>query len=146
MASTSGADRAPVLCDTNILVRFLTADSPTHSPIARRVIEAARSGRLVIVVTDVVVAELAYVLTSVYGVNRAEAATKVAALLGLPGLECSDPELLADALALWARGRLDFADAYLAAIGRSFQGAALLSFDLDFDKVDGVERVDPATY
>jgi predicted nucleic acid-binding protein len=97
-------------------------------------------------VTDVIVAELAYVLTSVYGVGRAEAATKIAALLGQPGLECGDPNLLADALGIWAQGRLDFADAYLAAMSRGFDGVALLSFDRDFDRIEGVDRVDPATY
>lgn len=146
MASSGGEVRRTVLCDTNVLVRFLTADSPEQSPAARRAIEQATSGRLLMVVTDVVVAELAFVLTSVYGLPEGDAADRLTKLLGLPGIECSDAAMLADALALWAGGRLDFVDAYLAAIDRVTEGTAVLSFDRDFDKVEGVERIDPARY
>jgi predicted nucleic acid-binding protein len=146
MADTGRADLGPLLCDTNVLVRFLTADSPTLSPIARRVIDAAISGRIAIVLTDVVIAELAYVLTSVYELDRHDVAAKVASLLRLPGVESSDPGLFEDALDVWSDGRLDFADAYLAAIARNFEGAGILSFDQDFDRIERVERVDPKTY
>jgi predicted nucleic acid-binding protein len=98
------------------------------------------------VVTDVVVAEAAFVLTTVYGLLEQDVADKLTELLGLPGIECSDVATLGDALALWGRGGLDFVDAYLAAIHRATEGIAVLSFDQDFDRIEGVERVDPATY
>jgi predicted nucleic acid-binding protein len=109
-------------------------------------VEHAASGRLTMVVTDVVVAELAFVLTSVYGLLEQNVANRLTKLLDLPGIECSDAAMLTEALALWGSGRLDFVDAYLAAIHRATEGIAVLSFDQDFDRVEGVERVDPTTY
>ena len=146
MARASGEVRPTVLCDTNVLVRFLTADSPEQSPAAERAIEAATSGRLTVVVTDVVVAEVAFVLTSVYALAERDVADRLIALLSLPGIECSGPDTLLDALRLWGGGRLDFVDAYLAALDRSNDFTSVLSFDRDFDQIDGVVRVEPTRY
>jgi len=38
---------------------------------------------------------------------------------------------------------MDFADAYLAALGRSTKGTGVLSFDRGLDKIEGLRRVDP---
>jgi predicted nucleic-acid-binding protein len=93
---------------------------------------------------DVVVAELAYVLTSVYELGVAEAAGLLGRILDLPGVEVADKPLLRDALLLWDQTRLDFTDAYLAALGRGVEGAGVLSFDRGFDRAEGVVRIDSA--
>jgi len=146
MASASGEIRQAVFCDTNVLVRFLTADSRVQSPAAGRVIEAAAAGLVTIVITDVIVAEVVFVLTSVYGLREPDAAERVISLLSLPGIECSEVDILQDALRLWGAGGLHFVDAYLGALARGTDLASVLSFDHDFDRIDGVDRVDPATY
>jgi predicted nucleic acid-binding protein len=146
MARPGRSVRRTVLCDTNVLIRFLTADHPQQSPQARRAVEAAAAGRVTIVITDVVVAELVFVLTSVYGLTERDIADRLTELLSLPGVESSDAAMLADALTVWAEGGLDFVDAYLVAIDRATRDVDVLSFDRDFDRIEGVDRVDPATY
>jgi len=146
MEDQGRGDRSPLFCDTNVFVRFLTADSARQSPLARRALERAARGDITIAVTDVVIAELAYVLTKVYGLTVALASERLLALLWLPGVECSQPSVVEDALGLWAEGRVDFVDAYLAALCRGIDETAVLSFDRDFDRIEGVERVDPAQY
>jgi predicted nucleic acid-binding protein len=97
-----------------------------------------------VVVPDLVVAEVAYVLVS-SGVRPQEAASLIEDVLALPGVEVVDQHLLRDALGLWSLGRLDFADAYLAALGRRISDSGVLSFDRDLDRVEGVTRLDPTS-
>jgi predicted nucleic acid-binding protein len=95
-----------------------------------------------LIVPDIVVAEAAYVLTS-SGIETPRAAELIERLLDLPGVEVVDEVLLRDALTLWPQGRLDFADAYLAALARRISDSSVLSFDGDLDRVEGVTRLDP---
>jgi predicted nucleic acid-binding protein len=137
-----GTAGSTVFCDTNVLVRILTGDPPAQARSAARALEAAGEGRFVLIVPDIVVAEVAYVLTS-SGIETPRAAGLVERLLDLPGVEVVDEVLLRDALMLWSQDRPDFADAYLAALARRISDSGVLSFDRDFDRVEGVTRLDP---
>jgi predicted nucleic acid-binding protein len=99
-------------------------------------------GTFALIVPDIVVAEVAYVLVS-SGIETPRAAELIDRLLDLPGIGVVDEVLLRDAVMLWSRGRLDFADAYLAALVRRISDSSVLSFDRDFVRVDGVTRLDP---
>lgn len=142
MASKGGA-AGPLFCDTNVLVRFLTGEPPDQSRAALRALERAAEGRFTLVLPDLIVAELAYVLTTGSGLDAREAADHLRRVLDLPGIVTMDEAVLRDALSVWAEGRLDFADAYLAALARRFEDAGVLSFDRDLDRVPGVRRVPP---
>jgi predicted nucleic acid-binding protein len=132
-----------VFCDTNVLIRLLTGDPPDQAASAARALDAAVAGRFTVIVPDLVVAEVAYVLGS-SGVPAAEGAVLIGRLLTIPGVEVVDRSLVHDALRLWSSGRLDFANAYLAALGRRISESAVLSFDRDLDGLEGVTRMDPA--
>ena len=75
----------------------------------------------------------------------AQAAGYLLRILDLPGVEVVDATVLRGTLELWGEGKLDVADAYLAALARRIGGGAVLSFDRDFERVPDVTRVDPAT-
>jgi predicted nucleic acid-binding protein len=107
-------------------------------------LEAAARGRFVLVVPDLVLAEVAYVLVSL-GMDAHLLAEHLERILDLPGVEVADEVLTRDAIAVWAEGKLDFADAYLAALARRVRDSGVLSFDRDLDSVPGVGRVDPAS-
>lgn len=143
MASQGGGDHEALFCDTNVLVRLLTDDPPRLAAAAERFLDQYQ-GRIVL--TDVIVAELVYVLSKVVGLTRDETSDRVRRVIAIASIDVADATLLTDALRIWASRRLDFADAYLAALDRRTDGTAVLSFDRDFDKIDGVERVDPARY
>ena len=143
MGRAHGAPVGWVFCDTNVLIRILTGDPPDQAESAARALDAAAAGGFTVIVPDLVVAEVAYVLAS-SGIPADEAAGLIERLLALKGVEVADERLLRDALTLWSGGRLDFADAYLAALGRRIRDAGVLSFDRDLDGIEGVVRVDPA--
>ena len=88
--------------DTNVIVRFLTADEPVQAAAARRAIEAGE-----IFVATTVLLETEWVLRSGYGFssNAIEAALK--GIAGLPGVTVEDPLAIAAALEGLAAG-MDF--------------------------------------
>lgn len=145
MAGKSGAPGA-LFCDTNVLVRLFTNDPPRQALAVERAFDNAREAEVAIVVTDVVMAELAYVLTGPYGLSPAEAGERILAILDLPGIEVADESVLRDTVAIWTSRSLDFTDAYLAALARSTKETGILSFDRDFDRTEGVLRVDPVRF
>ena len=75
-----------------------------------------------------------------------EAAGQIRRILELESVEVASESILLDTLDIWASTGVDFPDAYLAALTRQTRDTAVLSFDRDFDGIEGVERVDPATY
>lgn len=141
----AGPRRAPgaLFCDTNVLIRLLSDDPPGHAEAVQHALELAGDGRFAVVVTDIVLAEIAYVLTGAYGRSREEAAGLMRGILEIPGVEVADPSLIRETLDLWSSGTMDFADAYLAALGRTTRETGILSFDRGLDKIEGVRRVDP---
>lgn len=141
--ANKGPAHSAVFVHTNVFVRLLTNDPPAQAKAAERALDAAGEGNIVAVLTDIIFAELAYVLTEVYELGRADAADRLQRILDLPGLHVSDEEFLRGALELWKTSRLDFADAHLAALAVRIKDAAVLSFDKDFDRLDGVTRLDP---
>lgn len=113
--------------DTNVVVRFLTADDQREARIARAAIEA---GDIFIPVT--VLLESEWVLRSGYGFTAGQIAAGLAGLAGLPGVTVEEPAALAAALD-WTREGMDFADALHLA--RSQACAAFLSFDRKLAKI-----------
>lgn len=127
-----------VVLDTNVIVRHLTGDPPV---LARRATAFLGSGRHLLL-TDVVVAELVYVLQSVYRVPRAAVAEQVRAVVGFPRVELDDEALVLRALDVYDLARVDFAEAYLVARAEQ-SGAAVASFDRSLDRIDTVTRIEP---
>jgi predicted nucleic-acid-binding protein len=107
--------------DTNILVRFLTADDPKQAKVARRVMQA---GDIFIGVT--VILETEWVLRAGYGFAPDRIATGLRGIGGLPGITLEEPVEVAQALD-WMTEGMDFADALHLA--RSSHCSAFLTFD-----------------
>ncbi len=144
MGGAREASRRTVFCDTNVLIRLLTDDPPAQASVAEAALEAAAEEQFVLVVPDVVAAEVAYVLTTTYGLPVGRAAELLTGVLEFPGVQVADVSLLRDAIGLWSDTGLDFADAYLAALARRVSDSGVLSFDRDLDRIEGVTRIDPA--
>lgn len=107
--------------DTNVVVRFLTADDKRQAKAARTAIEAGE-----IFVATTVLLESEWVLRSAYDFDRDRIAQGLRGLAGLPGVSVEEPILLAQALD-WMGDGMDFADAlHLAKAGNC---DLFLSFD-----------------
>ena len=113
--------------DTNIIVRYLTADHPEQFAKAKALI----GGEDVYVGTTVLL-ETEWVLRRGYRFSRGQIIAALTAFAGLPRVLLEDPALAAKALK-WTRSGMDFADAlHLAKTGGC---EAFVSFDQRFAAV-----------
>ena len=107
--------------DTNVVVRFMTADDKKQARVARAAIEAGD-----IFIATTVLLESEWVLRSAYGFEPARIADGLRGLAGLPGITVEEPIVLARALD-WMSEGLDFADALHLA--KAVDCNVFLSFD-----------------
>ncbi|MGH2732053.1 MAG: PIN domain-containing protein [Actinomycetota bacterium] len=138
----AGSHRHPslrALVDTNVLIRHLTGDPPD---LARRAIAFLGEANELIL-TDLILAEMVYVLESFYERPRSEVADLARSLLALPSIAVFDHDLLLRSLDLYEGDRLDFAEAYLAAMAELSGVATVASFDRALDRVASVRRMEP---
>ena len=52
-------------------------------------------------------------------------------------------EAIVSAMALYANTKLDFADCVTVALAKAGQVKSIYSFDMDFDAIEGVNRLEP---
>ena len=122
---------------TSIVVRYLTGDPSGLAEQAARLIDGGEE----LQVTDVVLAETAYVLTSVYRVRRNVVVDHLVAFLQKHNVSPFglDKGIVLQALLLCRpSGRVSFADAMVWAAARSASSNVVYSLDERFPG-DGVE-------
>ena len=121
--------------DANVLLRFLTRDPEDMAAKAASLMLRAERGEVLLVVSLLTVAEMVWVLKSVYRRSLSEIAQVVVPLLGADGLEVEDRELMIRALELARDKNVDFADAVLA-LQAARRDETVCTFDVtDFKKL-----------
>jgi predicted nucleic acid-binding protein len=126
--------------DTNILIRHLTGDPPEMATRATRYLADADE----LLMTDLILAEVTYVLESFYETPRAQVATTLRAVLAYPAIRVLDADMLHRAVEVYEVHRLDFADAYLVASAERTGIGVIASFDRSIDRVTTVRREAPS--
>ena len=134
-----------VFLDTNVIVRFLTDDDESLAARARAILERAERGELTLYLTEAVLVDVAYVLTSkrLYNVPRPAVAASLRRFLTLKGLRVPQRQAYLRALDLWLNSvaGVDFTDALLVAQMERMNVPAIASFDRDFDRFPQVSRL-----
>ncbi|MFC6592203.1 PIN domain-containing protein [Deinococcus lacus] len=123
-----------VLLDANVILRFTLDDHEVLSAQATAYFDRAAAGEFVLVVPTVTLAECVYTMSKFYKLGRQEIVLGLETLLSLPNVEPQETALR-PALQLFAAHNLDFADAYLAALGADL-GDRVASFDRNLGKLD----------
>lgn len=65
------------------------------------------------------------------------------ALLDLPGIAMPSKKRIRDAFALYIERNLPFADAYHIAVMHAEGLNEIVTFDREFDRIPGIERIEP---
>lgn len=107
---------------------------------ARRATKLLRSGRRLLL-TDLVVAECVYVLSSFYELQAGEVAMLLRSAFAVPSIDVANEDILQRALTVFEEHAIGFADAYLVASAEVSGIHTVASFDRDIDRVGTVERV-----
>lgn len=129
--------------DTNIFLRYLTADDPVKYERCRELFKRAVAGKVSLVTSSIVIAELVWTLLSYYKVSKADVVEKVSLIVGSEHILIPEKDILAEALVLYSRKNIDFIDAYNAVFMRNQGLQSLFSYDRDFDGLEGVAREEP---
>ena len=138
-----------ILLDANVIIRLLaeaiTPSDQKMQSIALDLFEAVELGEADVMVSDSVLAEVAFTMTSPkhYALDVREFIEKLSAIVRLENVRTADRQTLLHALKLWANHpRLGFVDSVIAAQAQRLN-VQLLTFDSDFDAVEGIERWSP---
>jgi predicted nucleic-acid-binding protein len=122
--------------DTNLLVRLATRDD------ARQVAAAEEFVSPGAWVSHLVLVELVWVLTSVYGLKAPAVAAAVGILLGHKNLSVQDSDVVAAALRQYAsRPVVSFSDCLVLEVARKAGHLPLGTFDRELAKLPGAQRV-----
>ena len=118
-----GWQEMKVAVDTNVLVRAVVRDDPAQASVAVAVLTDAK----LIAVALPCLCEFVWALLRVYGLQQADAASAIRALLATTNVEMNRPAVEAGLLVLDAGG--DFADGVIAYEGYWLGGETFVSFD-----------------
>ncbi len=130
--------------DTDVFLRHLFADHDEQSPRARGLFIAVEKGERTVWTTHLVIAELVFVLQGQhFQLPRDQIAGLILPLVDLPNLKVPQKAVIRAAFELYISRAIDFIDCYHAALVLHRGELRILSFDQDFDRFGGVERVEP---
>jgi predicted nucleic-acid-binding protein len=118
-----------IFVDTNVFMRYLTNDFPVQAERVERLFDLAEQGDVRLLTGPPVFFELAWTLKSFYKMDRKGIYECLHGLLGLPGLQIMDLEILEEALESYRQTSADFSDAYVAASSRRFGADAVATFN-----------------
>jgi predicted nucleic acid-binding protein len=134
---------SPPILDTNVILRHLRQDHLDHSPRATAFLHQVERGDLRVRIPDTVVFETVFSLESFYGEPRAAIRDVMLSLIALEGVVLSGKRHLSRVFDLYVTTPLSFADAFHAALAERLGGGTIVSFDRHFDRVPGLQRVEP---
>ena len=118
-----------VFFDTNFLLRFYLADISSQSSKAKRTVEAAIEGSILLVTDLIVVCEMVWVMDSYYQLEKQEIFEKITNLFETPGIFILNGEILPKALSFYVERDIDFTDAIIGASALKQNIEYMASFD-----------------
>lgn len=133
--------------DTNVVVRYLTGDDEAKAADCYRLFQRVQRGEEELLTSETVVSETAYVLSSSrlpYRLTHEEIRERFLPLLTLRGIRLPHKRVCLHALDLYAAAPfLDFEDALAVAHMEHAGVTEIFSYDQDFDRIPGVQRIEP---
>jgi len=127
-----------MLVDTDVIIRFLTRDDKVKADRFERFLNEGYE----IILTDVTFAEVYWTLCSFYKFSKDTMLAVLESLANKDSILCSR-EILLSTIKILHNQNVSFIDAYTAARAMDAGDKRILSYDKDFDKIAGVERVEP---
>ncbi len=122
---------AKKIVDTNVIIRFLTNDSPQLARQAEKIFSQAKKRELVI--PDFVLTEIVWALLSFYQLKKEALIEKLEAILAFDRFELNRT-VLAKAIAFYRENNISFVDAYLLALSET-KKQDLITFDQRLKKL-----------
>jgi predicted nucleic acid-binding protein len=129
--------------DTNIFLRYLTADDPAKYKKCRELFKSAINGKISLLTSEMVIAELIWTLQSFYKVPKEEVVEKISVVISTRNLIIPNSGIIAEALVIYSRKNIDYIDAYNSVFMKHHNTIDIYSYDGDFDTIGGIKRIEP---
>jgi predicted nucleic-acid-binding protein len=130
--------------DTNLFIRYFTNDDQAKADRVEKLLDDAASGNISLVTTEMVIAEIVWVLESFYSMNKIDVASIILGILATPGLSVINGNLIARATEFYESSNIDFIDGYIAAVMEKQGITELYSFDRKhISRVNSINRLEP---
>jgi predicted nucleic acid-binding protein len=127
--------------DANVILRFLRNDDPRQSPAAARLFQKAARGIETLFVSTVTISEVFYAFISSYKLSRSDAAWKILPFVRAGVVDIEQEDCVIAALQGVISEKVDFGDAYLAAMASHGKGL-VASFDRDLRRFKDIQIYD----
>jgi predicted nucleic-acid-binding protein len=115
--------------DTNVIVRYIMQDDLVQSRKATRLVEEKLSSETPGYITLVTLAEVIWVLKSVYEIARKDLINLVGMLLATKQIRTERAATVYRAVRVFDSGRADFSDALILVVGMEDGCTEIVSFD-----------------
>jgi len=132
----------PVFVDTNVFLRFFVRDVEPFYLSAKELFEKAEKGSVKLETSDLVVAEIVWVLESYYAFSRAEIQRVIDTILETRNIKVANQSRVTEAVRHYSSGKIDFIDAYNIAYMKAKNFKKVATFDVKhFKNIEGLELV-----
>jgi predicted nucleic-acid-binding protein len=125
--------------DTNVLVRLIVADDPRQTTTARNFIRGRCTSVDPGFVSNIVLAEIAWILATGYGYSRRQIADAIGQIMETIQLQVESSTDVAAALVEYRAGPADFADCLIGQTNRTADCSHTVTFDRKAAKLDTFE-------
>lgn len=137
------ASKPTYFLDTNIFLRFYTADVPEQSEECTKLLQMVKDGKIKVVTSTHVLSEILYTLRK-YDVPKSEALTVVRYVMTFTGLKLIEDVDTSYAVVKYMTNNVKFVDCLISSHKLIREGKCpVISYDKDFDKLK-VKRLEPA--
>ena len=131
-----------MLLDSNVLLRFITKDTPEKAERAKALLKRGEIDELRLILHPMVVAEVVYILRAHYKFTHEQLETVLLQLIGSGAFETLERSPVERALMMVTKHNIDFEDAYFDVLADG-QGWLVASFDQTARDRLGVRWIEP---
>ncbi|OIN96232.1 hypothetical protein AUJ66_06935 [Candidatus Desantisbacteria bacterium CG1_02_38_46] len=131
------------LVDANVILRYLTEDDKKKADACEKLLERAVDGKEKLFISDMVIAEIIWVLEKIYKYEKDAIRFRIEKILNTPNLIFQNKNLLEESISLYEEANIDFIDAYHIILMRENNIEEIYSYDTDFDRVPQIKRKEP---
>lgn len=129
--------------DTNIFIRYLTDDLPEKADKCENLFKNAMENNEQLFTTELVVAEIVWVLESYYKLEKKAIQEKIEKILNTPNLSCTNKNHILTSLSIYSDKDIDYIDAYNAVILHQCGINDVYSYDKHYDRIEWINRMEP---
>lgn len=118
-----------IALDTNVLLRFVTADDESQHLLAKKLILKYKGKNKSIYINQIVLCDLVWVLKSGYKYTKAQIVHVLQMIVGIAEFSFSEIDWIFEAILLYKNATGDFSDCLIHVVNKNNKCQSTFSFD-----------------